>query len=214
MYMELPQGIETTHGSGKTHVFQLISNLYGQKQAGRVWNQYLFDKLLDAGYVQSQIDNCIFYKGNILFIVYADDGIFLGASEEQLLQEIKLLQKLRLDIEDQGHPSDYVGVNIQHHQDGPYKFTQQVLINTILDDVGLKPSYKKKLIPMKSSWYLSHHINSIPFYDCNSIQFNYRSIIGKLNYLAQTSRPDIIFAVHQLAQYLADPQEDHGMAVE
>ena len=120
MYMELPQGIETTHGSSKTHVLQLISNLYGQKQAGRVWNQYLVDKLFDAGYVQSSIDDCVFYKGNILFIVYVDDGIFLGASEEQLVREIKLLQGLNLDIEDQGHPSDYVGINIQHHKDGSY----------------------------------------------------------------------------------------------
>ncbi len=148
MYMDLSQGIETMHGSSKTHVLQLISNLYGQKQAGRVWNQYLVDKLLDAGFVQSSIDDCVFYKGNILFIVYVDDGIFLGASEEQLVQEIRLLQSLNLDIEDQGHPSDYVGVNIQHHKDGSYEFTQQVLIDTILDDLGLKPSYKRKPIPM------------------------------------------------------------------
>ncbi len=90
------------------------------------------DKLLDAGYVKSHIDDCVFYKDNILFIVYVDDGIFLGAIEEQLVWEIKLLEGLNLDIEDQGHPSDYVGVNFQHHQDGSYELTQQVLINTIL----------------------------------------------------------------------------------
>ncbi|KAL7460028.1 hypothetical protein ACHAXS_000496, partial [Conticribra weissflogii] len=121
---------------------------------------------------------------------------------------------LNLDIEDQGHPSDYVGVNIQHHKDGSYKFIQQVLIDTILDDVGLKPSYKRKLIPMKSSKYLSHHIDSTPFYNCECFQFNYRSIVRKLNYPAQTSQPDIIFAVHQLARYSADPREDHEKAVE
>lgn len=187
MYMELPPDIKTIHGNNKTHVLQLISNLYGQEQAGRVWNQYLLDKLLDARYIQSSIDKCVFYKGNILFIVYVDNGIFLGATNEQLIQEIKLLQSLNLDIEDQGHPSDYEGVSIQHLQDGSYKFTQRVLIDTILDNVGIKPLYKKKLIPMKSSQYLGHHIDSTSFYDCNSFQFNYRSIVGKLNYLAQTS---------------------------
>ena len=44
MYMELPMGFETKHGSSKSHVLKLLSNLYGQKQAGRVWNQYLVDK--------------------------------------------------------------------------------------------------------------------------------------------------------------------------
>ncbi len=41
MYTELPQGIETNFGNNKMHVLQLISNLYGQKQAGRVWTSYL-----------------------------------------------------------------------------------------------------------------------------------------------------------------------------
>ena len=38
IYMELPQGIETAEGSSKDHVLKLLKNIYGQKQAGRVWN--------------------------------------------------------------------------------------------------------------------------------------------------------------------------------
>jgi hypothetical protein len=29
MYMDLPKGIETKHGKGKTHVLKLLKNLYG-----------------------------------------------------------------------------------------------------------------------------------------------------------------------------------------
>ncbi len=39
------------------------------------------------------------------------------------------------------------------------------------------------------------------------------SVKGKLNYLVQTSRPDIIFAVHQLTRFSADPHEDHGITM-
>ncbi len=66
---------------------------------------------------------------------------------------------------------------------------------------------------MLSSKYLHSHVNSKPFFEAG-FAFNYCSVIWKLNYLAQTSRPDIIFAVHQLAQYSADPQKEHGLAVE
>jgi hypothetical protein len=45
MYIELPQGINIKNGNSKNHVFKLLANLYGQKQAGRVWNGYLVDKL-------------------------------------------------------------------------------------------------------------------------------------------------------------------------
>jgi hypothetical protein len=33
MYMELPQGIQTTHGDSNDNVLKLEKNIYGQKQA-------------------------------------------------------------------------------------------------------------------------------------------------------------------------------------
>jgi hypothetical protein len=45
IYMELPQGIHTATGNSKDHVLKLLKNIYGQKQAGQVWNSYLVDKL-------------------------------------------------------------------------------------------------------------------------------------------------------------------------
>ena len=56
MFMELPSGIEVKQGDSKSHVLKIISNLYGQKQAGRVWNAYLVEKLRAAGFTQSLID--------------------------------------------------------------------------------------------------------------------------------------------------------------
>jgi hypothetical protein len=43
--------------------------------------------------------------------------------------------------------------------------------------------------------------------------WNYPSVIGQLNYLAQTSRPDISFAVHQCARFSKAPQALHEKAV-
>jgi hypothetical protein len=34
-------------------------------------------------------------------------------------------------------------------------------------------------------------------------------MIGKLNYLAQTTRPDIMYAMHQLTKYSSNPREPH-----
>jgi hypothetical protein len=46
MYMELPTGIHTKHGISKDHVLKLLTNIYGQKQAGRVWNSYLINQAM------------------------------------------------------------------------------------------------------------------------------------------------------------------------
>ncbi len=68
---------------------------------------------------------------------------------------------------------------------------------------------KVKAVPAKVSKILHAHLDKPPF----SLNFGYHSVIGKLNYLAQTTRPDIVYATHQLAKYSSDPRESHGEAV-
>ncbi len=90
----------------------------------------------------------------------------------------------------------YVGVNIKKLKDGSYKFSQRSLIDSIIKDVRLIDS-KTKPGPAKVSLQL-HAFKDEPVFDLN---FNYRSAVGKLNYLAQqTTRPDIMYATHQIAK--------------
>jgi hypothetical protein len=124
IYMELPQGIQTKHGNSKDHVLKLEKNIYGQKQAGCMWNSFLVDRLTSIGFTMTLINDYVFFHGDIIFMVYMDDGIFLGSNDSQLQEVIKEIQNLGLNIEDQGHPVDYVGVNIKKLKDGSYEFTQ------------------------------------------------------------------------------------------
>ncbi len=68
---------------------------------------------------------------------------------------------------------------------------------------------KVKAVPAKVSKILHTHLDKPPFL----LNFGYHSAIGKLNYLAQTTRPDIVYATHQLAKYSSNPREPHGEAV-
>ncbi len=85
---------------------------------------------------------------------------------------------MSLYIEDQGHPSDYVGVNIKHFMIKSYEL--QALIEAILDYIGMASLFKIKHGPMSSSKYLQSHVNSIPFYEA-CFDFNYHYVIVKLN---------------------------------
>jgi hypothetical protein len=58
------------------------------------------------------IDECVFYHDEVIFVVYVDDGIFLGIDDCNLTNVIKEIKETGLDIEDQGHPADYAGVTI------------------------------------------------------------------------------------------------------
>ena len=111
--------------------------------------------------------------------------------------EIRLLQSEELKIEDQGYPNDYVGVNIAKNKDGQYVFTQPFLIDAIINDVGMKTKQRKS-VPMCAHKLFHHCLDSAPHNPHNS---NYRSVVGKLNYLAQISQTDICYAVCQCAKY-------------
>ena len=53
MYMGILQGFSCTGISRKTHALKLLQNIYGQKQAGQVWNQYLDEGMIEAGFTPS-----------------------------------------------------------------------------------------------------------------------------------------------------------------
>ena len=48
---------------------------------------------------------------------------------------------LDLDIEDQGHPADNIGVNIKQMKDGSIGLSQRGLIDTIIQDADLQDNW-------------------------------------------------------------------------
>lgn len=58
--MEQPKGFEVRGKEGM--VCKLNKNIYGLKQAARVWNTRLNSILVKEGYEQSQVDLCLYTK--------------------------------------------------------------------------------------------------------------------------------------------------------
>lgn len=208
MYMELPRGIEITTGGRKSHVLKLKKNLYGQKQAGRVWNRHLHKKLKQIGFQQSQYDDCLYYKGRTMFAVYVDDGIFISNDSDDINKCIHDLKRAGCDIEDQGSISDYLGVNVKKDSHG-IKLHQPHLIEQISNDVGINHSAAGKEIPAPSTKTLTRDSEGEDFDNL----FDYRLVVGKLNFLEKSMRPDIAYAVHQCARYCTEPKKSHGDAI-
>ena len=211
LYMEIPKGFKINEGNPEDYLLKIHRNIYGQKQAGRVWNQYLVDKLTnEIGFKQSKIDECLFYKGNVLYALYTDDSILAGPDKGEVDEIIKLMEKANLNITDEGNVEDFLGVNIDRRSDGTVKLSQPHLIKQILHDLKMdKQPLKMKDTPAASSKILCKHGDSDRFDN----SFHYRSIIGKLNYLEKCTRPDIAYATHQCARFTENPRVEHGQAV-
>ena len=109
-------------------------------------------------------------------------------------------------LTDEGDVNEYLGLKVDRHADGSIELRQPHLIDKILETAGLKADSKTHRTP--AAEVLQKYLESEPMPD----GFPYRSLVGQLNYLAATTRPDIAFAVHQCARFSNNPREPH-MAV-
>jgi hypothetical protein len=114
---------------------------------------------------------------------------------------------LKLTVE--GDIADFLGVRIQRMQDR-FHLSQPHLIADILKELRLdSENITTKSTPSASSKQLLRHEDSKAF----DGHFDYRKVIGKLNYLEKCSRPDITCSVHQAARFVDDPKQEHGKAI-
>ena len=110
-FMKIPMGIQVS-AIGK-FCLRVKKNIYGQCQAGRVWNLFLVDKLVnEVGFVQSKHDECVFYRGNVIYLLYTDDSILAGPDEDELNKVVLDIKEAGLNVTEEGDIEDFLGVNI------------------------------------------------------------------------------------------------------
>jgi hypothetical protein len=207
LYMEVPKGFEIEGCDHRQHCLKLHKNVYGSKNAGRTWYQYLTKKLIEeVGFVQSKVDECVFYKGNVMYILYTDDSVLAGPDRAEIESVIEDIKRAKLDITVEGDIQDFLGINIKRKEDGSIHLTQPHLIDGVLEDLRLTgDSVHIKATPD----ILRRHAESEAF----DGSFDYRSVIGKLNYLERGTRADISYITHQCARYAVSPKREHGEGI-
>ena len=72
-------------------MLKLLRNVYGQKQAGKVWANFLSDNLFNIVFKRSNINECMFYRGNLVFLLYVDDRVFVSLYRTSIDNPIKEL---------------------------------------------------------------------------------------------------------------------------
>jgi len=96
--MKVPVGINITEGAKEDFALKMIRNIYGQKHADRVWNKYLHRILSKLGFVQSQVDECVYFGDGVIYLLYTDDSILISRSETKIRQAIIDIERSGLKI--------------------------------------------------------------------------------------------------------------------
>ena len=136
------------------------------------------------------------------------DDCCIIAKEEREIEETLTLLRQKYTITDEGKIEEYLGVQID--PDGnKMRMSHPHLINRIIEAI---PGVKKAN-PVKYSALPLMILTEDIFGENQKEKWNYRSLIGMLNYLVNSTHPELAYAVHQCARFCNDPKRSHKVAV-
>jgi histone deacetylase 1/2 len=205
-YLKEPIFIEAPKGFTCDGVLQLVRSLYGLVTAPNLFYEHLKANLLKRGFKPSPHDPCLFMSPKVICLVYVDDCLFFSPSETNILKVLDdLKQEMNLTIEGKD-VMKFLGMNVKR-EGSTYTLTQPGLINKIIEATGLT-SCNVEHTPASDTPLGSH-----PESPESTETWKYASIVGMLMYVANTTRPDIAFAVHQVARYSHNARDIHFKAV-
>ena len=209
IYMHQPDEYQV---SGKENlVCRLKKSLYGLKQAPRCWNRALREFMVQAGYVQSDADPCVFtqldeHTTMSIVAVYVDDLILITDVVEVMLKTKGLLSK-RFRMKYMGQLHYCLGMNIVYGRNCVWLHQKQY-ISLMFGKLGLADANTVST-PADCNVQLvkDDHVSK------STDQVEYQSMVGSLLYIAMGTHPDIAQAVGAVSKFCSNPTEAHKTAV-
>ncbi|SOV07241.1 uncharacterized protein UDID_18750 [Ustilago sp. UG-2017a] len=206
IYMKPPEGSGVAPGK----VYKVVKGLYGLKQSGREWNQEFNRSLRRMGFFQVECAPCIYTKGQgedmAIVVIYVDDTLVIAPRLETVLKVKKQIGQ-RWKMEDSGEVSHFLGIKISRDRVmrtmtiGQSGYIDQVLAKHL--DKRTKPT----MVPMQS-------IPEGTLVASAAQQKEYPVIVGKLLWVANSTRPDLSLTVGVLTRHMREPSQEHYQAAQ
>ena len=160
---------------------------------------------------------CVFIKksetGFAIIAVYVDDLNLVGTLEE-LTKTVEYLKK-EFEMKDLGKTKFCIDLQIEHFPNGVLVH-QSTYIKKILKRFNMDKAH-----PLSSPMVVrSLDVKNDSFRPCEKgeellvPEVSYLSVIGALMYLANCTRPNIVFSVNLLARYSSAPTRRHWKGIQ
>ena len=159
------------------------------------------------GYILSKIDECFLYRKDCIIIMYVDD---IGIAAKEMSTIDNIVKKLRdggFELTKDSSFEEYLGIQFVRNKDGSVLMNQPGLIDKIIKTMGMDMCNPNKTPATKLP--LGKDVDGEPMEE----KWDYRSIVGMLLYVSSNTRPDISYAVSQVARFSYGPKKSHATAL-
>jgi hypothetical protein len=205
-YMYLPKDLTTFLSDDPTLKFRirLTKSLYGIKQAAKVFNDKVNEYLNKIGFRRLTNDVCFYIYQNendiYMLIVHVDDILISGIDKNIIEYLVQRINDGFKRITKTDSVKRYLGIDLikdRHH----FTLSQEKYINDFTNEIFENNSVKPSSIPMSP---VINFRNAIK----NENNESLLPILGKIRYVADKTRPDILYATNLLCTKAVNPPDE------
>ncbi len=126
------------HPSKQENAAKLYKNVYGLADASVTWLNHLKKALIDYGFKQSDVNPFLFYKGQVMFILYVHDGIGFSPNKRDANGLIDSLKKKGYTWTDEGPLAAYLGIQVEKLSGNRISLSPPTYIERVMQQCALK----------------------------------------------------------------------------
>ncbi|CAI5990521.1 unnamed protein product [Closterium sp. NIES-65] len=205
LYMLQPEGLDD--GSGR--VCRLKKAIYGLKEAPRAWYHKLEETLLGGGFKKSECDHSLFLlqeKEQFLMLLVYLDNILLFSDSFAMIERVEEMLEMQFKCSKMGDVKYYLGMHVETDLDkGVLRLHQRKYCEGMAEKYGLQDG-GKPATPLPLGFTVEPSANEEVVGESDRKLFH--SMVGALNYAANQTRPDIVFATSGLASVVSRPSHE------
>ncbi|CAI7741183.1 unnamed protein product, partial [Closterium sp. NIES-54] len=205
LYMLQPEGLDD--GSGR--MCRLKKAIYGLKQAPRAWYHKMEETLLAGGFKKSECNRSLFLLQEkeqfLMLLVYVDD-ILLFSESATMIERVEEMLEMQFKCSKMGDVKYYLGMHVEKDLDkGVLRLHQRKYCEGLAEKYGLQDG-GKPATPLPSGFTVEPCADEEVVGESDRKLFH--SMVGALNYAANHTRPDIVFATSKLASVVSRPSHE------
>ena len=133
----------------------------------------------------------------------------MSPSEGEAMKIYESFESKGFKVTNEGSMETYLSLQIESHDNSSFTVLQPFLIDRIIQSVRGMEDARMAKSPAVTTSILTKDIDG----KLQAEHWNYRSIIGMLNYLVNFTQPDLAYSVHQCARFCSDPKASHEQVV-